>query len=297
MFRAGTPATLEVVRYVDDVPADPVGSVAVTVRDELGAILAQGAGDVAGDDSGLISFELDAGHVPTPRRLVVTWEIDGDPVETLTTWDEAVGELLFSIAAARAYDAAALGDAATYPASTIAEGRASIADEFREILGFNLGERWAWEVLDGPAAACVRLRGATKHVRALGGAWYRARGSSDWTAYSDDDIADVLVSETGELVRDSRGVWPSGPRTLRVAYLSGLVPIPGDLRTAALRVLRHRLVSSNLDDRATSQHSEFGAFTLATAGRRNAAGEVQHYGIPAVDVVLNRYRRRAVGIA
>jgi hypothetical protein len=192
-----------------------------------------------------------------------------------------VGDVLFTLAEARAYDGGALANSATYPDADILAARDRIADAFAEICGVTFGARYAREVLDGDGSESVRV---SSH-RALAVRSIRIRSGATWTAFSTEELADVIVYPRGLLYRETLGTFPAGRRNVEVEYEHGVQPVPAEVRLAALRLLRDQLVKSPLDDRATSQAGEFGTFALATAGRNGS-----YFGLPLVDEVLNRYR-------
>ena len=156
--------------------------------------------------------------------------------------------------------------------------------------GRTWGARYGRQVLDGTGRAEIAL--VARDVSAVRTVSERASGSATLTAYSLGELADVLVYPDGRLVRETLGTFASGRRNVVVEFEHGVAPIPLEIREAALRLLRDQIVPSNLPDRATSQSNEFGAFSLATAGMRGA-----WFGIPRVDSVLDRYRRRLPGVA
>lgn len=290
---AGVPGQIEVLVYQDGDLVDPEAMPApsVTVRDAAGATVASGEANIVGGDSGRLTFTLTAAQNARPALLTATWTMTIGATEyVIQTTHETVGELLFTLAEARAFDEAALSDASNYPTDTILRGRDLILDAFTQICGFTFGTRYARDVLDGSGCAEIEVR--EQKVTAVRSIAERTVGSQTFTAYSVDDLADVLVYPTGRLIRETRGSFLTGRRNVAVEYEHGAAPIPLEIREAALRLMRDKLVSSALPDRATSQASEFGAFSLSTAGKSGA-----WFGIPRVDAVLDRLRRRRPGIA
>lgn len=288
---AGTAATLEVTVYVDGTPTDPTGTPTCAVVDGLGAAVRNGSATIVGSNTGKLRFALEAADLANPRRFVATWAgiVAGSNTITLVTNHEAISEFLFSEAEARAFDNAALADVTTYPDETILGARDAIHDAFEEILAYGLGRRWDYELLDGPGGAEAWLE--AQEVTALAAISTRASGGSSWADFSGAELADTLVWPNGRLLRESLGSFPAGNRNLRVSYYRGKDPIPLELKRAALTVLREHLVKSNIPARATSQTDALGTFTLSVAGRPG-----QWFGLPAVDSVLSRLRRRIPGV-
>lgn len=288
---AGTAATLTATVVIDGTATDPTVAGSVLVTDALGVSVASGTPTIAGGASGRLTYTLSAAAVAAPRILTATWSgiVAGGSTITLTTTHEVVGEHLFTEAEARTTDGAALASSTTYPSATIAACRDSVHDAFEQILGFPLGRRWRFEVVDGSGSAEQWLQ--EQEIAALLSVETRDAGSQTWTAYTQTQIDDIAAYPGGLLVRETLGSWPSGRLNVRIAYLAGESPIPLELRGAALMVARDQLVKSNLPARATSQTDELGTFSLAVAGRQGS-----WFGIPAADAVLTRRRRRIPGI-
>jgi hypothetical protein len=281
----GTMGLLDVTISVDGVPTDPDPGPAplVTVLDGAGEILVPPAVPfVMGGGSGTLRLVLTLDLTADVNDLTAMWTFAvGGASQAATTHHRVVGDVLFTLAEARAYDGGALANSATYPDADILAARDRIADAFAEICGVTFGARYAREVLDGDGSESVRV---SSH-RALAVRSIRIRSGATWTAFSTEELADVIVYPRGLLYRETLGTFPAGRRNVEVEYEHGVQPVPAEVRLAALRLLRDQLVKSPLDDRATSQAGEFGTFALATAGRNGS-----YFGLPLVDEVLKRYR-------
>jgi len=225
---------------------------------------------------------LSAAQTARVAELTATWSFSiAGTDQAVTAYHRVVGDVLFTLAEARAYDGGVLANSATYPDAAILAARDRIAEAFAEICGVSFGARYARELLDGDGSESVRV---SSH-RVLAVRSIRVRNGATWTAFSAEELADVIVYPRGLLYRETLGTFPAGRRNVEVAYEHGLQPVPAEIRLAALRLLRDQLVKSPLDDRATSQAGEFGTFSLATAGRNGS-----YFGLPLVDEVLNRCR-------
>lgn len=282
MILQGTPATLSVTVSADGTPVALSNNGTVTVRDELGAEVASGNGTSGG--TGIVTFTLTPTHTALVTPIDVEWaglQIADGAAFTMRTCDEIVGELLFTEAEARAYDKAKLGDADLYPDSAIVAARDAIAERFEEILGWPVGRRFRVEVVDGDGGSELWLPKAMElaSVRSV-----ETRVGSTWTALSSEALADIVVYPSGRLVRESLGPWPTGMRNVRVGYEAGKRPMA--LRDAGLRVLRDRLMPTNIPDRALRMNDETGSYDLVVPG-----GSFGHwFGIPSVDQVLKELR-------
>jgi hypothetical protein len=286
---AGTRATLEVTVYVDGTATDPSSAGTVTVRDASGATLSSGAAVIAGGNSGTLRYTPSAEELADVNRLRISWEgvvVDGAPAITLETAEEVVGELLFTEAEARAFDAGALSNATVYPDAAIREGHDRIMDAFEAIIGYPLGRRYQSEVLDGQGGTKARL--SRGYVQAIRSVEQRSTGTQTWAAWSAGDVEAITWRRWGLIEREAGGVFASGTRNYRIEYEAGK-PISLELRRAALRVLRNQLVKSNLSDRALYETNELGQFRLAVAGEG-----ARWFGIPEVDAVLLRAQERSI---
>jgi hypothetical protein len=280
----GSAGLLEVVLSLDGVPTDPDASPApmVTVLDGAGAVLvAPTPATLVGGGSGRLRLALSPAQTAQVHDLTAMWTFTvGGASQSATTRHRVVGDVLFTLGEARAYDGGALANSATYSDAAILAARDRIADAFAEICGVAFGARYAREVLDGDGSESIRVG----HQRVRSVLAVAVRGADGWTPFSPEELTDLLVYPTGLLYRERRGNFPAGRRNIEVQYERGVQPVPAEIRLAALRLLRDQLVKSPLDDRATSQAGEFGTFALATAGRNGS-----YFGLPLVDEVLHRY--------
>jgi hypothetical protein len=281
----GSAGLLAVVLSLDGalVDPDPAPAPTVTVLDGAGAVLvASTPADVAGGGSGPLRLALTPAQTVQVHDLTALWSFAlGGVQQSATTRHRVVGDVLFSLAEARAFDGGALASSATFPDAAILAARDRIADAFAGICGVAFGARYARDVLDGDGSESIRVA----QQRILSVLAVAVRGADGWTPFSAEELADVLVYPTGLLYRERLGSFPRGRRNVEVVYEHGLQPVPAEVRLAALRLLCDQLVKSPLDDRATSQAGEFGTFSLATAGRHGS-----YFGLPLVDEVLHRYR-------
>lgn len=291
---AGTRGELRLSVSQDGSPVDisdsPAPSVVLTNAD-TGATITPAA-DVAEEATGKLVQVLTASETATPQRIKAVWSCSlseaDDVAMTFTTYHEIVGDLLFTIAEARAFDEATLADAEKYPLDDILAARDVIWEAFEDICGARFGTAATRDILDGNGLSTLWL--PTQQAQSVTAA--ATRSTSTWTALTSDELADLFVSPNGRLVRETLGSWPTGSRNIRVDYQHGHARVPREIRRAALVVLRDQLPGTNLTNRALSQTNEFGTFRIAAPGERGA-----WFGIPLVDEALRRYARRLPGIA
>jgi hypothetical protein len=281
----GTTGVLDVALSVDGVATDPDASPAptVTVLDGAGAVLVGTTpAAIVGSGSGKQRLSLTPAQTAEVYDLTAMWTFTvGGAGQAATTYHRIVGDVLFTLGDARTFDGGALASTTGYPDAAILAARDRIAEAFTEICGTAFGARYARGLLDGDGSESIRVpQGRLLAVRSS-----RTRSAGVWTAFTADELADLIVYPSSVICRDTLGIFPAGRRNVEVEYEHGLQPVPAEIRLAALRLLRDQLVKSPLDDRATSQAGEFGTFSLATAGRNGS-----YFGLPLVDEVLNRYR-------
>jgi hypothetical protein len=214
------------------------------------------------------------------KTLTIAWTGTwGGVAQTISTYAEVVGNHLFTLAEARAFDKAVLASTTTYPDAAIREARAGITDFFQQVTGVSFIPRYGRAVLDDPRSTDLWL--PVLQLRTL------LAGSLAGTALTAGEIADIEVYEYGKLWRTAG--WPgSTRRDVIVSYEHGYQTVPWDIHQAALTYLRYILVSSDISDRTISWSSELGTFRQAVAGRNYPTG------LPSVDAALGRYTAAAV---
>lgn len=280
------PATLSVT-YASD-----PGAVTLTLTRADGTALVTGA---ATSGTGVTrTYALTAGQTADLDRLTAVWS--SPTLGAVTQLVEVLGAWLFTVEQARAFDKKQLADATKFSDSAIVEARDRITDAFEQICGLAFVPRYRRVTLDGPTVGHVYLHALSTtpgaillpdllvtRVRAV-----ETRSATTWTAFTTEDLADVVIEPGGVLRRELRGGWPLGRAAVRVAYEHGYAAPPLDVQRAALLLATNQLVPSNLPERALSQATEVGTFRLATAGY----GRNNWFGIPSVDAVLEQHRRR-----
>jgi hypothetical protein len=288
-YLAGSLGDLEVTITRDGSLVDPTSAGSVTVTDEDGNVLSSGAATLVGGSTGQLRYTPTAAVMADVNRLTVTWAsvvLGADTAITITTTAEVVGDMLFTEREARAFDDGAMAVTATYTDDDIRRGHDAVMDEFERILRYPLGRRYYRDVVSGNGRDKLRLnRSGVQAIRAVS---KRAAGSQTWTAFTQAQLDDLAVTDWGLVERETLGEWEQGTRNYRISYEAGR-EIPGALRLAGMRVLRHLLVPSSLPDRALYQTNELGQFRLAVAG-----DDGRWFGIPDVDALLLRMRERHI---
>ncbi len=196
---------------------------------------------------------------------------------------------LFSPAEARAYRGGVLASEAKYPDADITAAAARILALFERTIGVRLESTTATnETHDGDGSQQLIVDHLP--VIAVSAAAYRTAGTSTWTAFTADELADIYARAGGRLYRESLGTWPSGVQNVRVTYTHGVTDADtaAEAKSAGLMLITDPaggLISTDMPMRAMSLSDEFGTFRLATPGIGSSIT-----GIPEVDVVLNQMR-------
>ncbi|CCF83643.1 hypothetical protein [Nitrolancea hollandica] len=285
------PATLAVT-FTDSAgqTTDP-GEVTVTITREDGTAVVT---DVAADGTGIAprTYALTGAQTVTLDTLTAAWT--SATLGTLTTKVEIVGDRLFSVSEARAFDKQQLASQSKYPDAAILDGLRRIEDDFQRICGVSFIPRYKRLVMDGSgrdALLAPDLR--VNAIRSI-----ETRSGTTWTAFTQEQLDDVVFDGAGILVRELYGPWPSGRRNVRIGYEYGWDVPPEPIRRAAMKVLIAQIIPTNLNDRVTSETTENATYAYSTAGRVNNPWSIMpQFGIPEVDVVLDRYSEKVPGIA
>lgn len=275
----GTAGTLEIVVYSDGVPTDPT-SPSVSVVDDTGASVTVGSATAAGDGSGRVTATIAPAQTATVNNLTATWTLTvGGAAQTFVTYHKIVGDVLFALVELRGFDDAALRDVGKYPDTDLYQMRELVTEAFEEILPFSLGTQFRREVVNGNNLSPLFV--SRRRVTAVRAA--ASRVTTTWTAFTGDQLTDLLIDERGRITRDT-DVWPLGVRNVRLDYEHGAQPIPQEIRRAGIAVARKHLIPSQLPTNAISQVDGLGTFRLSVPGQRGS-----WFGLPDVDRVLRTY--------
>jgi hypothetical protein len=149
--------------------------------------------------------------------------------------------------------------------------------------------RFASEILSGSGHAMLQL--ANSDLREI--VWADYWTGAAW-APMPAILGHVPADPFGRVVLRAGSYWPCGSNNIRVGYRYGWDAPPADLRRAAVKAVEARRTGdgSGIPSRAISvQGTELGNVVLATPGLGKWIT-----AIPEVDEVINRYRRRDLGV-
>lgn len=284
----GSAVTLSAQFMSDGVAADPgVTTLGITRQGDAPTIASGTA--TAGTGTNPRTYALGAAMTGDLDLLTVTWTTTN--LGTVTTTHEVVGAFLFTVAEARAFDNAALASTTKYPTATIEEARARITDEFEGICGVSFIPRYRTVTVNGTGRSGLVLdRMEVTAVRSV-----ETRSGAVWTAYTTDELDDVLVESWGLITRDTLGTFASGNRNVRIGFEHGYAAVPLDIKRAALMALRYELVSNDVSSRAISISNDQGTTQLWTPGISGRGSAV--HPLPEVDRVLQQHIAKVPVIA
>ncbi len=150
----GHTATIEARFYADGALADDgVPTVGITRAD--GTVLVASGTATSSGGVGVRQYALPA--QPEVNLLKATWT---GATQTVVTWVEIVGGILYTLAAFRALRVAGgtpFADPVAWPNQALLDTRAEVTDELQRILGFAPVPRYARELFDGDGRATLQL--------------------------------------------------------------------------------------------------------------------------------------------
>jgi len=278
--------------FTDEDTGDIVapGATTITLTSASGSVV-QAATPMAAESDDTLSFALTTTHTQNLDKLTAT--LTTANLGTYSATLDIVGRHLFSIAEARSYHDNALADTDKFTTSAIMEARDRITEEFEQIAGVSFVPRYEYvtqnsALLDSSRLLLYKSNGdPALRVTSIRSVDARTIGTSTWAAFTVDELAGLYVTDAGLLVRETGGHWLYGYDNTRIGFEHGYVTPPLPIKTAALKLARYLVVPSNANSRALTETTTFGTVQLATAGRYG-----DHYGIPDVDSVLDRYTDR-----
>jgi hypothetical protein len=282
--QVGHTATLEATFFADGVPTDD-GTPTIGITRADGTVLVPPGTATTSGGTGVRRYALAA--QPEVNLLKATWT---GATQTVTTWAEVVGDILYTLAAMR--DVRVAGDkpfanTVTYPNSLLLDKRAEVTDDFEARTGYSFIPRFAREILNGdgssqlvlPQIRCSKLLSVT----------------IDGTA---QQTSDFTLASSGVLAW-KRGGWFSTLQrqnvVVEIAY--GWDRPPAVISSAGLARTAMLLQPSLIGTVSTWTTPDGVSYSYDQAGQRFQGGGIRHYGVPAIDSVLNSPSYSALGAA
>jgi hypothetical protein len=282
LARTGAKAT--VTFYSDGVAADSSTQVKVDVVRPDGTLLITQANATDEAGTGVYGYQLAPQADPTLLRLDWSGTVGGTAL-TVSTWVEVVGRLLFNLADLRDLkvgNGRPFENPQAWPPERLMEARTATLDEFQRILWFSPVPRHARAALSGDGSAALQL--PHYEVRTV------LAATVDGTALTSEEVADLYL-DGRFVVRKTLGVWPTGVGNVTVEYSHGLPGPPGDGGNIGVLRAAMRLNPSAMAEATSVVTPDGTSYNFGDpAGQVTRAGQVRHFGIPAIDSWLNRWK-------
>lgn len=278
---SGTPVTLDVTYYSGGVIADP-GTVTVGVVLPDGATL-EPVPEVVGTGASPRSATIPAGSTAALGAGRATWT--STTLGSVTTDVEIVGDLLFTVAEARAWPNSKVSDAEKYPAAVLERERARITDWFQRICHVAFVPRGKQIELSGQGRCHLWL----PDLRVLRVQAVEVREGTAWVPFTQDELDDLIVERSGRLTRATGTPFPVGHSNVRVRYEHGHDRCPAEIRRAALLTLMDDVGTAPVSRRATQVVSPTSTEYLWTPGMRGSS-----VALPDVHAILEQFDERIV---
>lgn len=268
----GSDFWVDLLVYGDELLAAADSVPTVTVTDPAGSVVTTGS--VATLSTGYYRAKVEARSEVTRLKVVWDYVLAGDNHREIS-YVAVDGAYVFNLSELRALPE--LKDAERYPLGLLSRARSAAVDYINDYTRSAFVETYAREVMDGISARKKLLVSRVPATRIIS-------VTVDGSAVS---TAGFTISESG-LVRGP-SQWQTSSevgRNVAVEYAYGVVPTPGDLKGAALRLAASTCIDyeSTVPDRARMMTTQWGTFQLSVANDDYPSG------IPAVDSVLRRHK-------
>lgn len=267
----------------DGEPAD-VGTVTVAVTNSYGTAVTSGAVAESGDSNEIRTTTIAAADNLSVDRLTAVWT--GPNGVLATARYDIVGGYYATVADMR--EDTVLGSAVKHPVASLVKDRTEVESMLDDACRRAFVPRFYSEVLSGSGNDTLSLVQAD--LREV--VWAQRWTGDAWVDLA-LDVTEIPADPFG-LAVGRRYVWPCGVNNIRVGYRYGWDAPPADLRRAVVKAVEARRSGDNsgIPSRAISvQGTELGNVVLATPGLGRWITAV-----PEIDEVINRYRRRNLGV-
>jgi hypothetical protein len=280
----GTSATISQTWEVDGTATNPSpdSTTIGIVRADGTEVVAPGTATVDAG-TGVATYALTPTQTAELDILTATWTATfGGQPQSISVDYEIVGGFLFSESQLRAHKVAGgtpFSDATAYPDSKILEVREQVTDDFAERSGWTFTPRFARAELVGTGRRDL-LVPDLKVQRVIA-------ASIDGVALSADQLADLRVRSHGVITRKTVGVWTCDADVV-ISYVHGWERTPGAISNAAILRAAMILLPSPSSTVAMWTSPDGTTYSQDQAGQRlRGTSGVRHYGVPAIDSVLN----------
>jgi hypothetical protein len=261
--------------------AESVGDITVTVTNGNGTVVDEDAATTDNED-GTYDYTLFLADNTRIDVLKLIWTLDTG--ETVTTFEEIVGNLLFTVSSAREFGAKSDATAALKPlastteylTATIAAERVRITEDLEYWTGRAWIPRYARIVFSGNGTTRLQLRKGI--CRTADGYMLNRPGRFNDTALllsasiggTAVTLSNVEIDTVSETLILKSGVWTyataANPYNITVEYVYGPPYLIDGVDRIALKILIDRLVPSAFPDRALRVEGEYGTMQLVQPG-------------------------------
>lgn len=270
----GQPSTLSLPR-----DQKPTSALVTITRDRDGASIALAhACDVESDR---VTYSLAAQSTVSTLTAVFT-VVDGAGTSTVSVPVQVVGKRSASIADCRRLRP--LDDVNRYPDELIEQTITELEDQLEAACGVSFVPVERVNIAhDGSGTEEL----FTRYARPISISAVTVTDNTVTQALTDADIAAFRIDrEAGMLIRPMYPWW-NGRRNITVTGVFGYKDVPGLVKQAVAEGVRHTLVESRIDARASSITNEDGTAQLVTAGVRGAM-----FSLPILNQVVALYGER-----
>jgi hypothetical protein len=293
-FLVSTPVTPRAKFYSGGVPTDldgPAGGACTVTLTKPDGTPGPASGTVTHVSTGIYSFVLDGPADPTVYDIAWSGLIGSRPV-VQTTQAEALGELLFTLPALRAFkiggDAKFASDT-TWPDEQLMDARTVVLGELTKILGFSPVPRFRRKILNGDGSTCLNLPDLFAH-RVLSVTVNGAVQTA--TDYQINGAAQIEA-----ISGYSYGTpFTRGRRNVAIEYVHGWQQIEGKGRGAAMVMAAAELDPSGFSN-AVSVTTPDGMSYSYEPSETGRGGYQRHTGIRDLDRWLNRHSQIGLAVA
>lgn len=181
-----------------------------------------------------------------------------------------------------------LGDEVAFTDDDLAEARETFETTFEEFVGVAFVPRTDTYLATGDGTPSLML--PHYPVRSIT-AVRLFTTASDFTDYTTDELAELVPTEWGEVKRYTGRFWPwslFGAPNIQITYTHGFDAPPADVKRAAKTAIQEALMQDN----TARPDRTYGTATEGVFVRNIIEDENHPFGLPGVDSVAVRYRKR-----
>jgi hypothetical protein len=279
--QVGHTATIEARFYADGVLQDDGTPTIGITRADGTTLVAPGTATSSGG-TGIRQYALPA--QPEVNLLKATWT---GATQTVITWVEIVGDILYTLAAMRAVKTAGgtpFAVTADYPNQMLLDRRSEVTDDFEAKTGWSFIPRFTREEHSGDGTSTLIIN-EYKPGKLLS-------VTVDGTAQT---LADFDLTPDGVLTWHGGRFPATRPGNVTIEYVRGWDRPPAKISSDALAVAASWLLPPQASNASTWTTPDGTSYSFDNAGRALSGGGTAFYGIPKVDADLNNPAYNASG--